>query len=75
VVIERRSELPGDLLPLVRSHGSLPPALVNVNATAAAAGSLVPIDIDVVLPGIEKVIAAIGCQTYITRSATGGGRP
>jgi hypothetical protein len=74
VMIEGSGELPGDLLPLVRSHGSLPPALVNAKATAAAGGSLVPIDIDVVLPDIEKVIAATGCPTYITRRATGGGR-
>jgi hypothetical protein len=75
VMIERYGELPGDLLPLVRSHGPLPPTLVNANATAAAGGSLVPIDIDIILPGIEKVIAATGCQTYITATATGGGRP
>ena len=75
VMIERCGELPDDLLPLVRCHGSSPPALVNANAIAAASRSLVPIDIGVVLPGIEKVIAATGRQTYITPRATGGGRP
>jgi hypothetical protein len=73
MVIERRSELPGDLLPLVRSHGSLPPTdIAAVLAVVLAA----------VLPGIDKVksqlvsrIAATGCRTNITHNATGGGRP
>ena len=69
VMIEGCGELPGDLLPLVRSHGSLPPT--DIAAVLAA-----------VLPGIDKVksrlvsrIAATGCRTNITPNATGGGRP
>ena len=69
VMIEGRGELPGDLLPLVRSHGSLPPTDIAVVLA-------------VVLPGIDKVksrlvsrIAATGCRTNITPDATGGGRP
>src|SRR5580704_16628968 len=73
VVIEGCGELPGDLLPLVRSHGSLPPTkMAAVLAVVLAA----------VLPGIDKVksqlvsrIAAPGCRTNITPNATGGGRP
>src|SRR5580704_11450945 len=69
VMIEGCGELPGDLLPLVRSHGSLPPT--DIAAVLAA-----------VLPGIDKVksrlvssIAATGRRTNITTNATGGGRP
>src|SRR5580700_8039120 len=65
VMIEGCGELPGDLLPLVRSHGSLPPT----DIAAALA---------VVLPGIDKVksrlvsrIAATCRRTNITPSATG----
>jgi hypothetical protein len=68
VMIEGCGELPGDLLPLVRSHGSLPPT--DITAVLA-----------VVLPGIDKVksrlvsrIAATGCRINITPNATGGGR-
>jgi hypothetical protein len=68
VMIEGGGELPGDLLPLVRSHGSLPPRVI---AAVLA----------VVLPGIDKVksrlvsrIAALGCRITITPNATGGGR-
>ena len=73
VMIEGCGELPGDLLPLVRSHRSLPPTKI------AAALAVVPA---AVLPGIDKVksqlvsrIAAPGCRTNITPNATGGGRP
>jgi hypothetical protein len=69
VMIERCGELPGDLLPLVRSHGSLPPTDIAIVLA-------------VVLPGIDKVksrvlsrIAATGCRTNITPNASGGGRP
>jgi hypothetical protein len=69
VMIEGGGELPGDLLPLVRSHGSLPPTDIAVVLA-------------VILPGIDKVksrlvsrIAATACRTNITPNATGGGRP
>jgi hypothetical protein len=73
VMIEGGGELPGDLLPLVRSHGSLPPTdIVAVLVAVLAVG----------LPGIDKVksqlvsrIAAPGHRTNITAIATGGGRP
>jgi hypothetical protein len=73
VMIEGDGELPGDLLPLVRSHGSLPPTdIVVVLAAVLAVG----------LSGIDKVksqlvsrIAAPGHRTNITANATGGGRP
>src|SRR5580704_17005602 len=68
VMIEGCGELPGDLVPLVRSHGSLPPT--DIAAVFA-----------VVLPGIDKVksrlvsrIAATCRRTNITPNATGGGR-
>src|ERR1700681_752852 len=77
VMIECCGELPGDLLPLVRAHGSLPPAMVSAVATTAAGGSSLPTGIAVflavVLAGIDKVksrtvsrIAATGCRTNIT---------
>ena len=69
VMIEGCGELPGDLLPLVRAHGSVPPT--DIAAVLAA-----------VLPGIDKVksrlasrIAAPGCRSNITPHTTGGGRP
>jgi hypothetical protein len=72
VMIEGCGELPGDLLPLVRSHGSLPPTDIVVVLAVVLA---------VVLPGIDKVksqlvsrIAAPGCRINITPNATGGGR-
>jgi hypothetical protein len=68
VMIEGCGELPGDLLRLVRSHGSLPPTDI-------------PAVLVVILPGIDKVksrvvsrIAATCRRTNITPNATGGGR-
>jgi hypothetical protein len=76
-MIEGCGELPGDLLPLVRSHGSLPPTDIAVVLAVVLAAVLA-----VVLPGIDKVksrtvsrIAATGWRINITPNATGGGRP
>jgi hypothetical protein len=73
VMIEGGGELPGDLLPLVRCHGSLPPTDIVVAFAVVLAA---------VLPGIDKVksrlvsrIAATGWRINITAHATGGGRP
>src|SRR5580692_7013446 len=76
VMIEGGGELPGNLLPLVRFHGPLPPTDIAVVLAAVLAVVLA-----VVLPGIDKVksrlvsrIAAPGCRINITPNATGGGR-
>jgi hypothetical protein len=69
VMIECCGELPGDLLPLVRCHGSLPPTDI---ATVLA---VVPPGIDKVKSRIVSRIAAAGCRINITQNATGGGRP
>jgi hypothetical protein len=72
-MIEGCGELPSNLVPLVRSHGSLPPTDIAIVLAAVLA---------VVLPGIDKVkshlvsrIAATGWRINITANATGGGRP
>jgi hypothetical protein len=65
VMVESCGELPGDLLPLVRFHGSLP--LTDI-------GVALP-DIDKVKSRLVSRIAATGCRTNITANATGGDRP
>src|SRR5580704_4594491 len=69
VMIKRCGELPGDLLPLVRCHGCMPPTdIASVLAAVLA-------DIDKVKSRLVSRIAATGCRTNITPNATGGGRP
>src|SRR5580700_6122068 len=59
VMIEGRGELPGDLLPLVRSHGSLPPTEIAIVLATALA------DIDKVKSQLVSRIAATGHRTNI----------
>jgi hypothetical protein len=80
-MIEGCGELPVDLLPLVRSHGSLPPTDIAV-VLAAVLAAVLAVVLAAVLADIDKVksqlvsrIAATGWRINITANATGGGRP
>src|ERR1700733_296411 len=73
VMIEGCGELPGDLLPLVRCHGCMPPT--DIASILAAVLAAVLADIDKVKSRHVSRIAATGCRTNIMSNATGGGRP
>jgi hypothetical protein len=72
-MIEGCGELPGDLLPLVRSHGSLPPTDIVIVLAAVLAAAVA--DIDKVKSQLVSRIAATGWRINITPNETGGGRP